>query len=220
MNVKIDNSWKRELDMEFQKPYFIKLVNFLKKEYAEHLVFPQESLVFNAFNRCSFSDVRVVILGQDPYHGFGQAHGLSFSVPSDISMPRSLINIFKELQSDLKLDMPSSGDLSGWSDQGVLLLNSILTVKSSQAGSHKMRGWEVFTDAVIKLISAKKKNVVFILWGAYAGKKGLNINQDKHMIIKSPHPSPFSANRGFFGSKPFSRCNDYLVLNKKAPIKW
>ncbi|MAQ31943.1 MAG: uracil-DNA glycosylase [Flavobacteriales bacterium] len=220
MNVKIENSWKRELDMEFQKPYFIKLVQFLKKEYNECSVFPQSSLIFNAFNRCVFGDVKVVILGQDPYHGIGQAHGLSFSVPSGVKIPRSLINIFKELKSDLKLDMPTSGDLSGWSDQGVLLLNSILTVKRSIPGSHQMQGWEVFTDAVIELISRKKRNVVFILWGAYAGKKGLKINKDKHMIVTSPHPSPFSANRGFFGSRPFSRCNDYLVLNKKEPIKW
>ena len=220
MNVTIDNSWKDKLSEEFQKNYFLELVSFLKKEYSSKKIYPPGSLIFNAFNKCSFNNVKVVVLGQDPYHGEGQAHGLSFSVPDRVKTPRSLQNIFKEMQSDLHIYPPDSGNLSHWAEQGVLLLNSILTVKKAHPGSHKMQGWETFTDAVIELISNKHKNIVFILWGAYAYKKGLKINRDCHFVIESAHPSPFSADKGFFGSKPFSRCNEYLIFHKKEPIQW
>ena len=220
MNVTIDNSWKDKLSVEFQKTYFLDLVSFLKKEYSGKKVYPPGSLIFNAFNKCSFHNVKVVILGQDPYHGDGQAHGLSFSVPDMVKKPRSIQNIFKEMQSDLRIFPPDSGNLSHWAEQGVLLLNSILTVRKAQPGSHKMQGWETFTDSVIELISNKHKNIVFILWGAYAYKKGLKINRESHLVIESAHPSPFSADRGFFGSKPFSRCNEYLIFHKKDPIQW
>lgn len=220
MNVTIDNSWKDALSVEFQKTYFLDLVSFLKKEYASKKIYPPGSLIFNAFNKCSFNNVKVVIIGQDPYHGDGQAHGLSFSVPEMIAIPRSLQNIFKEMKSDLRVSVPDSGNLSHWAEQGVLLLNSILTVRKAKPSSHKMQGWETFTDSVIELISNKHQNIVFILWGAYAHKKGLKINRDRHLVIESAHPSPFSADRGFFGSKPFSRCNEYLIFHKKDPIQW
>ena len=220
MNVDIENSWKTRLNNEFQKSYFLDLVCFLKQEYLNQKIYPPGSLIFNAFNKCTFDDIKVVILGQDPYHGDGQAHGLSFSVPDGISKPRSLQNIFKEIQSDLQTTPPDSGNLLHWSQQGVLLLNSILTVRKAKPGSHQMQGWEVFTDAVIELISKEKKNIVFMLWGAYAYKKGLKIDRNKHMVIESAHPSPFSADKGFFGSKPFSKCNDYLMFHKKEPIQW
>mgnify|MGYP001284692067 CR=1 FL=1 len=220
MNVAIEDSWKDALSVEFQKKYFLDLVSFLKKEYAGKKIYPPGPLIFNAFNKCSLNNVKVVILGQDPYHGEGQAHGLSFSVPEMIAKPRSLQNIFKEMKADLKISMPDSGNLSHWAEQGVLLLNSILTVRKNQPGSHKMQGWETFTDSVIELISNKHKNIVFILWGAYAYKKGLKINRECHLVIDSAHPSPFSADRGFFGSKPFSRCNEYLIFHKKDPIQW
>tara|TARA_Y100001968_G_scaffold330052_1_gene380865 strand:+ start:856 stop:1518 length:663 start_codon:yes stop_codon:yes gene_type:complete len=220
MNVDIENSWKKRLSHEFQRPYFLNLVSFLKQEYADQKIYPPGSLIFNAFNQCNFDSVKVVILGQDPYHGDGQAHGLSFSVPDGLSKPRSLQNIFKEIQSDLNVTPPDSGNLSYWSRQGVLLLNSILTVRKAKPGSHQMKGWEIFTDAIVELISKEKQNIVFILWGAYAYKKGLKINRNHHLVIESAHPSPFSADRGFFGSKPFSRCNDYLKFHKKEPIQW
>ena len=220
MNVTIDNSWKNKLDVEFQKPYFLNLVSFLKKEYSSQKIYPPGPLIFNAFNQCKFDDVKVVILGQDPYHGFGQAHGLSFSVPDNTSIPRSLQNIFKEILFDLNIKPADSGNLLRWAQQGVLLLNSILTVRKEKPGSHKMQGWEIFTDAVIELLSKEKKNIVFILWGAYAYKKGSKIDRVSHLVIESAHPSPFSADKGFFGSKPFSKCNDYLIFHKKGPIQW
>ena len=220
MNVNIESSWELKLNKEFQKPYFLDLVSFLKKEFTSKDIYPPGSLIFNAFNNCSFHDLKVVILGQDPYHGDGQAHGLSFSVPDGIKQPPSLQNIFKEIYYDLGLKKPISGNLQRWSSQGVLLLNSILTVRKGVPGSHQMKGWETFTDAVIELISSQKENIVFILWGAYAQKKGLKINRSKHLIIESVHPSPFSAHKGFFNSKPFSRCNTYLEFHKKSPVNW
>ena len=220
MNVEIENSWKQRLSREFQKPYFLDLAHFLKQEYSAQKIYPPGSLIFNAFNQCSFDDIKVVILGQDPYHGDGQAHGLSFSVPDGVRKPRSLQNIFKEIEHDLKITPPDSGNLLTWTKQGVLLLNSILTVRKAKPSSHKMRGWELFTDTVIELVSKEKKNIVFMLWGAYAYKKGLKIDRKNHLVIESAHPSPFSADRGFFGSKPFSRCNDYLIFHKKEAIQW
>ncbi len=220
MNVKIEESWKGRLNTEFQKPYFSDLVSFVTKEFADEKIYPKGSLIFNAFNQCSFQDVRVVILGQDPYHGDGQAHGLSFSVPDGIKKPPSLQNIFKEIEYDLGIKPSESGNLLRWAKQGVLLLNSILTVKKGKPGSHQMKGWEVFTDAVIELLSKEKENIVFMLWGAYAYKKGLKIDRSKHLVIETSHPSPFSAEKGFFRSKQFSRCNNYLKFNKKGEINW
>ena len=220
MNVKIEKSWKQRLDTEFQKSYFSNLVSFVTKEFSEQQIYPNGSLIFNAFNHCSFDDVKVVILGQDPYHGEGQAHGLSFSVPDGVKRPPSLKNIFKEIEYDLGIEAPDSGNLLRWANQGVLLLNSILTVQKGKPASHQMKGWEVFTDAVIDLLSKEKKNLVFMLWGAYAYKKGLKIDRDKHLVIETSHPSPFSADKGFFRSKQFSKCNDYLEFYKKGVINW
>ena len=220
MNVKIEKSWKQRLDAEFQKPYFSNLVSFITKEFSEKSIYPSGSLIFNAFNNCSFDDVKVVILGQDPYHGEGQAHGLSFSVPDGVKKPPSLKNIFKEIEYDLGIEAPDSGNLLRWANQGVLLLNSILTVQKGKPASHQMKGWEVFTDAVIDLLSKEKKNLVFMLWGAYAYKKGLKIDRSKHLVIETSHPSPFSADKGFFRSKQFSKCNDYLEFYKKGIINW
>tara|TARA_B100000530_G_scaffold117434_1_gene73122 strand:+ start:585 stop:1247 length:663 start_codon:yes stop_codon:yes gene_type:complete len=220
MNVKIEKSWKQRLDTEFQKPYFSNLVSFITKEFSEKSIYPSGSLIFNAFNNCSFDDVKVVILGQDPYHGEGQAHGLSFSVPDGVKKPPSLKNIFKEIEYDLGIEAPGSGNLLRWANQGVLLLNSILTVQKGKPASHQMKGWEVFTDAVIDLLSKEKKNLVFMLWGAYAYKKGLKIDRNKHLVIETSHPSPFSADKGFFRSKQFSKCNDYLEFYKKGIINW
>lgn len=220
MHVKIEQSWNEKLDKEFHKPYFHNLVDFITKEFSEDCIFPKGSLIFNAFNQCGFYDVKVVILGQDPYHGDGQAHGLSFSVPDGVKKPPSLQNIFKEIEYDLGIPSPDSGNLLRWAKQGVLLLNSILTVKRGRPGSHQMKGWEVFTDAVIELVSKERENVVFMLWGAYAYKKGLKIDKKKHLVIESAHPSPFSAHKGFFRSKPFSKCNNYLALHKKDKVDW
>ena len=220
MHVKIEQSWKEKLDKEFHKPYFYNLVDFITKEFSEDRIFPKGPLIFNAFNQCGFYDVKVVILGQDPYHGDGQAHGLSFSVPDGVKKPPSLQNIFKEIEYDLSIPSPDSGNLLRWAKQGVLLLNSILTVKRGRPGSHQMKGWEVFTDAVIELISKERENIVFMLWGAYAYKKGLKIDKKKHLVIESAHPSPFSAHKGFFRSKPFSKCNNYLALHKKDKVDW
>ena len=220
MNIRIDQSWKDKLQEEFEKKYFSKLVNFVKHEYSTYSIFPPPNLIFSAFDNCSFEDTKVVILGQDPYHGEGQAHGLSFSVPNGVKKPPSLLNIFKEIYNDVNAPIPESGNLLRWSKQGVLLLNSILTVKKGMPGSHQMKGWEIFTDSVIKLISINKKNIVFLLWGAYAYQKGLKINDSNHLIIHSAHPSPFSAYKGFFNSKPFSRCNNYLLKHNKVPIQW
>lgn len=220
MKVKIEKSWNDVLKNEFKKAYFLDLVEFLRQEYKNDIIYPPGSLIFKAFDECSFNDLKVVIIGQDPYHGHGQAHGLSFSVPDNIKMPPSLINIYKEIQSDIGHDIPDSGNLIRWSKQGVLLLNAILTVKKGRPGSHQMKGWELFTDYVIDIVSKQKERIVFLLWGAYAYKKGCKINRDRHLVIESAHPSPFSAHKGFFGSKPFSRCNDYLRFHKKDEINW
>lgn len=220
MQVKIEKSWQEVLQPEFDKPYFESLVGFVKQEYASRTIFPPAGQIFNAFNTCPFSDVKVVILGQDPYHGPGQAHGLCFSVNDGIPFPPSLQNIFKEIASDLGLQIPSSGNLTRWAEQGVLLLNATLTVRASQAGSHQGKGWEEFTDSVIKIISEKSENVVFILWGSYAIKKKALINASKHCILTAPHPSPLSSYRGFFGCKHFSKTNEYLESVGKTPIEW
>lgn len=220
MEVKIEKSWKEVLQTEFDKPYFENLVGFVKQEYASHTIFPPAGQIFNAFNTCPFNNVKVVILGQDPYHGPRQAHGLCFSVNDGIQFPPSLQNIFKEIISDLGIPMPKSGNLTRWAEQGVLLLNATLTVRASQAGSHQGRGWEEFTDAVIKIISEKAENVVFILWGSYAIKKKALIDASKHCILTAPHPSPLSSYRGFFGCKHFSQTNTYLTSKGKTPIEW
>ena len=220
MQVKIEKSWQEVLQTEFDKPYFENLVGFVKQEYASNTIFPPAGQIFNAFNTCPFNNVKVVILGQDPYHGPGQAHGLCFSVNDGIQFPPSLQNIFKEITSDLGIPAPKTGNLTRWAEQGVLLLNATLTVRASQAGSHQGKGWEEFTDAVIKIISEKAENVVFILWGSYAIKKKSLINASKHCILTAPHPSPLSSYRGFFGCKHFSQTNTYLTSKGKTPINW
>ncbi len=219
-DVKIHPSWKDHLINEFSKAYFIQLVKFVKEENKNKIIYPEGKNIFNAFSKCTYDDVKVVILGQDPYHGPGQANGLSFSVNPGVPMPPSLLNIFKERKADLQKPMPPNGDLSRWAEQGVLLLNATLTVAAKSPGSHQNKGWEEFTDAVIQLISDNKEKVVFILWGAYAQKKGAIIDRSKHFVIESPHPSPFAAHRGFFGSKPFSKCNEYLEGHKIRSINW
>jgi len=220
MEVKMEKSWKENLSSEFEKEYFQELVEFVKDEYLNKTVFPPAKEIFKAFDACPFEEVKVVILGQDPYHGVGQANGLCFSVRPSVPMPPSLVNIFKERKDDLGKSIPPNGDLTFWAQQGVLLLNATLSVASKSPGSHQKKGWEDFTDAAIQQLSDKKENIVFILWGAYAQKKGAIIDRNKHFIIESPHPSPFAAHRGFFGSKPFSRCNEYLTSQNKAPIDW
>ncbi len=221
MKVDIHPSWKKELNAEFEKPYFRGLQNFVNEEYLQNTCFPEGTGIFEAFNRTSFDNVKVVIIGQDPYHGPKQAHGLCFSVNEGITIPPSLKNIYKEIENDLGNPIPVTGNLEHWADQGVLLLNAVLTVRAKQAGSHKKKGWETFTDSVIKLISEKKENVVFLLWGDYAKKKGAKIDSSKHLILTSGHPSPLSANRGYwFGNKHFSKTNDYLIKHGKEPISW
>ena len=221
MDFKIHSSWQQVLEIEYEKPYFQKLISFVKNEYATKRCFPLESEIFAAFNHCPFDKVKVVIIGQDPYHGFGQANGLCFSVNDGINFPPSLINIFKEIQSDLGLPIPISGNLERWADQGVLLLNATLTVREIEAGSHQKKGWETFTDAVIQKISDEKENIVFLLWGGFAKKKGAKINITKHHILETGHPSPLSANRGlWFGNKHFSKTNTYLQSLGKETIKW
>ena len=221
MDVKIHSSWEQVLESEYVKPYFQKLISFVKNEYATKRCFPLESEIFAAFNHCPFDKVKVVIIGQDPYHGFGQANGLCFSVNDGINFPPSLINIFKEIQSDLGLPIPISGNLERWAEHGVLLLNATLTVRESEAGSHQKKGWETFTDAVIQKISDEKENIVFLLWGGFAKKKGAKINRSKHHILETGHPSPLSANRGlWFGNKHFSKTNTYLQSLGKETIKW
>lgn len=220
MEVKIDQSWKSALTEEFSKPYFESIAAFLKKRIQETVVYPPASKIFEAFNLCPFNKVKVVILGQDPYHGPGQAHGLSFSVPEGIPKPPSLLNIHKELRLDLGIEPPQSGNLQHWAEQGVFLLNAILTVEASKPASHQKIGWEDFTNAVIKTISDQKEHVVFILWGAYAQKKIELIDTSKHCVITTVHPSPLSASRGFFGSKPFSKTNTYLTEHGIEPINW
>ncbi len=220
MEVKIEPSWKLKLKDEFEKEYFIKLSEFVRNEYKANTIYPTGSLIFNSFNLCPYEKVKAVIVGQDPYHGQGQAHGLCFSVRDGISFPPSLINIFKEIESDLKIKRPKSGNLERWASQGVLLLNATLTVRADQAGSHQKKGWEEFTDSVIRSLNEEKQNLVFFLWGAYAQKKGESIDRSRHLVLESVHPSPLSASRGFFGNKHFSRCNDYLVENGNSPINW
>lgn len=221
MNVSIDNSWKPLLKPEFEKPYFFDLVNFVKQEYKTHTCYPKGKDIFNAFNHCRFEDLKVVIIGQDPYHGPNQANGLCFSVHDGIPHPPSLTNIFKELESDLKMPYPTSGNLESWADQGVLLLNATLTVRAHTAGSHQNKGWEIFTDTVIKTISDHKENVVFLLWGGFAKKKTKLIDSKKHHILTSGHPSPLSANRGYwFGNKHFSKTNEVLQQDGAEKIDW
>lgn len=220
MDVKIAPTWKSRLSAEFKKPYFTQLTEFVRQEYQQHTVYPPGKEIFKAFDYCDFDAVKVVIIGQDPYHGSGQANGLCFSVRDGVRTPPSLVNIFKEIQSDLGKPIPVSGNLERWAHQGVLLLNATLTVRASSPGSHQNKGWENFTDAIIKTISDEKQHVVFLLWGAYAQKKGEVIDRNKHLVLMSAHPSPFSADRGFFGCKHFSKTNDYLVSKGLTPIDW
>ena len=220
MDVKIESSWKNQLGDEFEKPYFKELTDFVRNEYRTKKIFPPARLIFSAFDQCPFDQLKVVILGQDPYHGPGQAHGLCFSVNEGIDFPPSLQNIFKELKDDVGKEIPTSGDLTGWTQQGVLLLNATLTVRAYQAGSHQRKGWESFTDAVIHKINEEKEHVVFILWGNYAIRKGEFIDRDKHLVLTSVHPSPLSASRGFFGNKHFSKTNDFLTAQGLGPINW
>jgi uracil-DNA glycosylase len=220
MDVKIDITWKSKLKDEFEKDYFVKLAEFVKEEYKVKTIYPPGSLIFNALNLCQFQNVKAVIIGQDPYHGPGQAHGLCFSVREGVDFPPSLINIFKEIELDLGLSRPTSGNLERWASQGVLLLNATLTVRAHQAGSHQKKGWEQFTDSVITTLNNEKQNIVFFLWGAYAQKKGESIDRSKHLVLESVHPSPLSASRGFFGNRHFSKCNNYLIENGIVPINW
>lgn len=221
MDVKIEQSWKKILQPEFEKEYFKNLIQFVKSEYVSFTCYPEKKDIFAAFNHCSFDTLKVVIIGQDPYHGPGQANGLCFSVPEDSKHPPSLINIFKELQSDIDKPIPISGDLSFWADQGVLLLNATLTVRAHEAGSHQKKGWEQFTDAVIQQISKEKEGVVFLLWGGFAKKKGKKIDTNKHHILSTGHPSPLSANRGYwFGNNHFSQTNEYLKCFGHNEIEW
>ena len=219
--VDIEASWKQHLEGEFTKPYFTQLTESVRNEYRNGLCFPPGKLIFNAFNLCPFDKVKVVILGQDPYHEQGQAMGLSFSVPEGIMLPPSLQNIYKEIQNDLGKPIPTSGDLTRWAKQGVLLLNATLTVRASSPGSHQNRGWEQFTDAVIRTVSEQRTNVVFLLWGNYARQKGAKIDRAKHLVLESGHPSPMSANKGYwFGNRHFSQTNSYLISKGLQPIDW
>jgi len=221
MDVKIEESWKKVLEKEFDEEYFSKLVEFVKLEYQKSTVYPPARFIFNAFELTPFDKVKVVILGQDPYHGENQANGLAFSVNDGVQMPPSLVNIYKEIEKDLgQRSINKNGNLENWAKQGVLMLNATLTVGAGMAGSHQNKGWEKFTDAVIKILSEQKENLVFILWGSYAQKKGSVIDELKHLVIKSAHPSPLSAYNGFFGSKPFSQTNTYLIFKDKEPINW
>lgn len=221
MEVKIEESWKELLQDEFDKEYFKKLTNFVREEYVHHSIFPSPKNIFRAFEMCPVDKVKVVILGQDPYHDVDQANGLCFSVNDGITIPPSLRNIYKEIKNDLGKEVPSTGNLDRWAKQGVLLLNATLTVEAHKAGSHQNKGWEEFTDAAIKKLSEKRDNLVFILWGSYAQKKGMVIaDGNRHLILKSPHPSPLSASRGFFGCKHFSKANEYLEECGKKPIDW
>ena len=221
MNVSIDKSWQKVLQDEFDKDYFKELVEFVKQEYQQKRCYPPGSLIFNAFDHCPFDNTKVIILGQDPYHGQGQAHGLCFSVPDGIPQPPSLENIFKEIKTDIGTSIPRSGNLTRWADQGVLLLNATLTVRAHQAGSHQNKGWEKFTNRVIQVLSEEKENLVFLLWGGFAKKKQSLIDNSKHLILTSGHPSPLSANKGYwFGNQHFSKANDFLLRKEKTPINW
>jgi len=220
MNVKIEPSWKEALSPEFDKEYFTGLTDFVRREYATKRIFPPAPLIFNAFDQCPFDKVKVVIIGQDPYHGDGQAHGLCFSVNDGVGFPPSLLNIFKEIERDLGKAMPASGNLVRWAQQGVLLLNATLTVQAHMAGSHQNKGWETFTDAVIHKLASEKEHLVFMLWGSYAQKKGAFIDSSRHFILKSVHPSPLSAYRGFIGNNHFSLTNQYLKEKGLPEIEW
>ncbi len=220
MNTNIESSWKKRLKSEFESEYFKKLTSFVDLEYASTTIYPPEKLIFNAFNLCPFDKVKVVIIGQDPYHGEGQAHGLCFSVADGIPHPPSLINIFKEIKEDLQISIPESGNLERWASQGVMLLNATLTVRAQQAGSHQKKGWEEFTDEVIRILATEKEHLVFMLWGSYAQNKGSMISSDNHLILQSPHPSPLSAYRGFLGNRHFSKANEYLKKYGKSAIQW
>jgi len=220
MDIRLESTWKSRLEPEFEKSYFKQLISFVKSEYASHTIYPPGKLIFSAFDHCPFDKVKVVIIGQDPYHGAGQANGLCFSVSDGVRFPPSLQNIFKEIQSDLGQPAPKSGNLERWADQGVFLLNATLTVRAETPGSHQNKGWEEFTDAVIKVLTEEKENLVYILWGSYAQKKGELIDTKKNLVIKSAHPSPFSAHRGFLGSKPFSQTNAYLKGLGLGEIEW
>lgn len=221
MNVKIDNSWREHIGAEFEKPYFSALTDFVRHEYTTTTCYPPGSLIFNAFNLCPFDRVKVVIIGQDPYHEPGQAQGLSFSVPEGVPFPPSLQNIFKEIQLDLGKPMPPTGELTRWAEQGVLLLNATLTVRAHQAASHQRHGWEQFTDAAIRALNAERENLVFILWGGYARSKAQLIDRSRHLVLESVHPSPLSANRGgWFGNHHFSQCNAYLREHGEQEIDW
>lgn len=220
MKVKIEESWEKVLQPDFDKPYFKDLTDFVRSEYAATTIYPPASLIFNAFNLCPFDKVKVVIIGQDPYHGPGQAHGLCFSVNDGVQFPPSLQNIFKEIKSDLDIPIPTSGNLTRWAEQGVLLLNATLTVRAHSAGSHQKKGWETFTDSVIRILAEQKENLVFILWGAYAQKKGAFIDNNRHLILSSAHPSPLSAYNGFFGNHHFSLTNEWLQKHGIDTINW
>ena len=220
MDVKIEPSWKNALQSEFDKDYFAKLTDFVRNEYKTKLTFPPSALIFNAFDQCPFDKVKVVIIGQDPYHGDGQAHGLCFSVADGVAFPPSLLNIFKEIERDLGISKPTSGNLIRWAQQGVLLLNATLTVQAHAAGSHQGRGWETFTDAAIHKLATEKEGLVFMLWGSYAQKKGDFIDTNKHLVLKSVHPSPLSAYRGFIGNNHFSLANKYMKEKGFEEIQW
>jgi len=220
MDIKIEESWKNLLKEEFEKEYFANLVDFVKSEYKKYKVYPPGKNIFSAFDHCCFNDIKVVILGQDPYHGESQANGLCFSVNEGITKPPSLLNIFKEIKDDIGIEIPQSGNLERWSKQGILLLNATLTVRANQAGSHQNKGWEIFTNAVINIISDKKEGLVFLLWGAYAQRKGAVIDHNRHYVLQSAHPSPFAAHKGFFGNKHFSKTNDFLSKSGKEIILW
>jgi uracil-DNA glycosylase len=221
MDVKIEEGWKNVLKAEFSKPYFQNAVTFIKTEKAQgKTVYPPGPLIFNAFDKTPFNDVKVVLLGQDPYHGYGQAHGLSFSVPDGVTPPPSLVNIFKELHTDIGIPVPKTGNLTKWAAQGVLLLNAVLTVRANEPASHAKIGWMEFTNAVISKISGEKEGVVFLLWGRFAQEKQVLIDETKHHVLKAAHPSPFSADKGFFGCRHFSKTNDYLMKQKQSAINW
>ncbi|MBN1107947.1 MAG: uracil-DNA glycosylase [Bacteroidales bacterium] len=220
MDVRIEGAWKAKLKEEFEKEYFIRLSEFVRSEYSSKIIYPPGGLIFNAFDLCPFNRVKAVIIGQDPYHGPGQAHGLCFSVRKGTEFPPSLKNIFKEIESDLGYRPFPEGDLTRWASQGVLLLNATLTVRAHQAGSHQKKGWEEFTDSAISVLNREKENLVFFLWGAYAQKKGETIDRNRHLVLESVHPSPLSASRGFFGNKHFSSCNSYLEERGISPVDW
>lgn len=220
MEITIEDSWKKSLTEVFERDFFKRLVYFVKDEYKHHQVYPPGNEILKAFNICPLESVRVVILGQDPYHGKGQAHGLAFSVRPEMVFPPSLLNIFKEIKADLEIEMPGNGDLSRWANQGVFLLNATLTVRANQAGSHQNKGWETFTDEVIRVINSRRENVVFMLWGAYAQKKAVLVDSTRHLVLKAPHPSPLSAYRGFLGCRHFSQANAYLLEHGIEPIQW